>query len=85
MTEQQKKELEEFDFDTLFVEPTAEEQAEINAKIETKMAAEAEAEKARIEEKERKKCRKCNGAGIINAYTHIKRGICFTCGGSGTW
>ena len=28
-------------------------------------------------------CRKCNKTGFINAFGHIKRGICFSCSGHG--
>jgi hypothetical protein len=28
-------------------------------------------------------CRKCDKTGYINAFSHVKRGICFSCGGHG--
>ncbi len=30
-------------------------------------------------------CPKCMGSGRISAFTHIKGGECFTCGGSGVF
>jgi DnaJ-class molecular chaperone len=35
------------------------------------------------EKKPKKECRRCSGYGRIDAYTHIKGGVCFSCNGSG--
>ena len=32
---------------------------------------------------EKVECGKCDGSGVIKAYNHIKRGICFACDGKG--
>lgn len=30
-------------------------------------------------------CPKCMGSGRISAFSHIKAGVCFSCGGSGVF
>ena len=62
----------EFDYMSLYIMATP---VEEKTEVETIINAE--------EKKPKKECRRCSGKGIIDAYTHIKRGICYSCNGSG--
>ena len=62
----------EFDYTSLFAFATPFKE---KTEVETIIYAE--------EKNPKKECRRCSGKGIIDAYTHIKRGICYSCNGSG--
>ena len=62
----------EFDYTSLFDMATP---VEEKTEVETIINAE--------EKKPKKECRRCSGQGRIDAYTHIKGGVCYSCNGSG--
>jgi hypothetical protein len=62
----------EFDYMSLYTMATF---VEEKTEVETIINAE--------EKKPKKECRRCSGYGRIDAYTHIKGGVCFSCNGSG--